>query len=99
MPINLTFYKFAEKQPKHGEDIWLIDVSQFYGTYEFTYGDVEYGYEELDQDGNSTGTSFSYEEGETAPENCKLYISFNGENMQPNDLWAYANEISSSIIS
>ncbi len=40
--MNLKFNNLKDVKPKHGQEIWYIKESYFYGSYEFDLAMVEY---------------------------------------------------------
>lgn len=45
--VSLRFRKVSDKAPKHNQEIWYILTPDFYGSYEFKYGTVQYSWEEI----------------------------------------------------
>lgn len=96
---NLKFYTLLERKPDNEQKIWCIRASEFYGTYEFEYGKVEYSYEELDDESNFTGSSYFERPPQEGEEDYDptfkyvLYYMFKGEGLRNNDLWAPAEEL------
>ena len=86
---NLVFHRVSEKKPKHGQEIWYIHNSNFYGTHEFKYETVEYIWEEVDEDGIWTGTSIGYLEGEETPSNCVLSLC----GLDDDTLWCSVEDV------
>lgn len=94
--FTLNFRKFSDERPTHGQDVFYIDESEFYGSYEFRYGTVEYQWEEHDERG-PTGTNFLFEEGEPQPPNTRLLGIVDRRTMQPNTLWIACTAVESLI--
>ena len=74
--INLTFYSFKEKTPKHDSDIVLLRIHSSGEYTETVTGKILYDWVEVDENGDHTGTYICYEENEETPDNCKTMISF-----------------------
>lgn len=98
MPVNLSFYAVREKQPKHGQEIWLIRRSSFYNDYGFALEKIEYQWDEIDEsDGGSTGCSFIYEEGKPQPTGTRLVVIAGNYGLEDGDLWADPPEIEDAL--
>jgi hypothetical protein len=94
MPVMFTFNKSSESLPPHGSEIVYIAVHDFYGSYEFKFGEVEWQWLELDGEGHWTGTSFLYEEGEDQPPNTRCVAIVNHASFEEGEiLWAFASTI------
>lgn len=90
MSITLTFYTFGEKKPNHNQKIlWLQRKSDFdIICFEPKEVIVEYQFEEIDKDGNSTGISYLYEDCiGVVDSNIKPIILLNGYKSSEYDLW------------
>lgn len=58
--MNLKFNNLKDVKPEHGQEIWYIKESSFYGSYEFDLAQVEYQWD----DGN--GCSICYDPEDSA---------------------------------
>ena len=89
MPVTFTFHKLNEKKPEHNQAIvFLKPGTAFDSTYFFPlYCTVEYCWEVLDEDGEYSGSSIVYHEGDDQPENSVLGILFGDVTAEENSLW------------
>lgn len=62
--INIPFYTTEERVPKNQEEILVLIKTSSFGIEGFNtrHGPAEYYFDELDKDGNPTGTSSVYDE-------------------------------------
>jgi len=89
---SLTFQKVKDCPPQLNSLIWYIKVNRFYGDYEIKCGRVDYLYEELDSDGEYTGTTY-YNEPTSDKIKYQQYIVVNDYNLSDNTLWCYADTV------
>ena len=88
MPNTLEFHTFAEKRPEHEQEIFYFHTSDFYNTVEPVFATIHYSWIEYDENGEATGTSYCYNVGDVAPDNCRIEMgSNNGNDINPNDMW------------
>ena len=93
-PYNVPFTKVRDRRPENGAEIWFIETREFYGSYEFQCGVVEYQWVELDpEDQSMTGTEYFYEKGAPTPPNCVLSIGVGGRYLSDNCLWCPADTV------
>jgi hypothetical protein len=95
MPITITFYKVSERKPKHNESIiWLKNVNQYgFEGFEPVELNVEYSWEEIDENGDYTGGSYVYDQNNPPPPvNCKLIILFKAVIAEDDFLWCPVEE-------
>jgi hypothetical protein len=76
---NLVFHSISKKMPKHNQEIWYIRHNKFGSSHEFKYFKVEYSWDKCDEEGNSTGASWGYDEDIPPPPNCKLTCNLGGD--------------------
>lgn len=62
MSHTVTYYRWSDKKPDHGQDIWYVYHSQFYGSVEVLFGKAEWQWEQIDETGLKTGSSCAYNE-------------------------------------
>jgi hypothetical protein len=95
MSIQILLHTIAEKRPKHGQEIWVIEDTPIMGLgyYGLNLTEVEYQWGIFDDTGY-TGDSIVYEEGEPHPDieeeglHCKLIlIDSNGYRLEDNTYW------------
>lgn len=91
---DFKFYRFGDKKPPDGSTIMFIDEEMFYGSYEFKVGEVEYMWEEYDENDKPTGCLFhEIDDPENPPPTLKLVITLNGRDIEDSMLWAPCKEI------
>ena len=99
--VSLRFRKVSDKAPKHNQEIWYILTPDFYGSYEFKYGTVQYSWEEIDESGLSTGSSFMYNPNCKQPKMTKLSLAVCDDryahSLNPDTLWAACSQVESAI--
>ena len=59
MSHTVTYYRWSDKKPDDGQEIWYIYNSQFYGSVEVLFGKTEWEWEQVDDNG-PTGSSACY---------------------------------------
>lgn len=59
MSHTVTYYRWSDKKPADGQEIWYIYNNQWCGTMEVLFGKAEWQWEQVDENGR-TGTSASY---------------------------------------
>ena len=91
--FNLSLRIVSDEKPEHGQEIVYIATSEFYGSYEFEFGEVEYRWVEVDEEGNPTGDEYFFEPGESEPEGCVMEILVGSKNLTPTMLWCPATEV------
>lgn len=69
---TLRFHETPDAFPPEGEQILFVNEEEFYGTFEFIFGEVESQWVEYDQEGDPTGTQYTYEPGEPQPPGTRL---------------------------
>lgn len=93
---NLKFFLFKDKKPPNETDIFYVLASRFYGTYEIRYGRAVYDYEEIDEDGHPTGTTY-FDVPDDIPEADKerlnLCVVVDGEVLDDDTLWCPAKAV------
>lgn len=64
--ITFDFYTPTEKIPKHGDEILFIRKITHFGNdyFELSHGNIEFSWEELDENGEYTDNSTCYANGE-----------------------------------
>jgi hypothetical protein len=97
MPVTVTLHTVSERRPEHDQPIIFIDNDRFTKTYEFRYGVVEYIWDELGEDGKPNGVSIGYTADEPQPENTRLTLLCDGFDLEPDYLWAPADEMEDSL--
>ena len=101
---TLTFHTFAEKRPDHGQEVFTLHVSSFYGTVEARFATVEYTWLEVDEDGKPTGDQVLYDPADGSdgsgvgdvPEGCVLGFMLTGDGWRSHndhDLWCPASDV------
>lgn len=91
---SFKFYRFGDRKPLDGSTIMFVDENQFYGSYEFTMGEVSYMWEQFDEDGNSECLYSEVDDPDNLPPNIKLVIAVNGQDVDEDSfLWAPCEEI------
>jgi len=85
---SINFYQVSEKMPNHGQEVWYLKYSPFYGSHEFAFTRIEYNWEEYDDKGR-TGVTIGYTAGETQPVNCVLSCGLDDKMYwcDVNDIW------------
>jgi hypothetical protein len=59
MSHTVEYFRFADKKPADGQEIWYVYHSRFYGNIEISFGKAEWQWEEVDENG-PTGNSATY---------------------------------------
>lgn len=93
----LNFYSSSDKKPEHKQYIAYIYCHDFYGTFEFRYGTVEYQWQQIDADGLSTGLDYIYDPSIEQPESTKLIIIVGDVTFDRNFLWIPIDDISNKL--
>lgn len=93
----LNFRKFSDECPSDGQEIFFIENDNFYGSYEIRYGTVEHQWEEYDDEGHPTGTTFVIEEGESPPPNTSLKVLVDQCLMQDGMLWVACTAVDAML--
>jgi hypothetical protein len=95
MPRCLNLHTFAEKKPEHGQVIFLLRSSTFYGTVEPLFTEIEYTWVEVDENGGETGEQVLFDpEDPTPPEGCRLELTLS---YSEKDLWCPASDVDGLI--
>jgi hypothetical protein len=91
---DFKFYRFGDKKPPDGSIIMFIDEEMFYGSYEFKMGEVEYMWEEFDEEGSSVSFYGEVDDPDNLPPNIFLVVNVNGHEVKADEfLWAPCEEI------
>lgn len=91
MTYSVEFKKVSQQKPRKGEFIFWIDENKFYGGYEVKMGEVDYVWDEIDENGKHTGSSTFYHEGDgDSYEGHRLAITCEGSELFNDVLWCPA---------
>jgi hypothetical protein len=85
---------FGELKPAHGEDIIYLEIASNFGQSYFEYREttVEYTLIEIDENGDETGTSTCYTDGDEVGSDERLAVTVNGYEPKDRWLWMYADD-------
>ncbi len=94
MSVTITFHEISEKKPRHGQVIiWLRPTESFgYSGFNPTEIEVEYSWEDLDENADPTGDYISYVENDKVPMGARLVILFGGIVVSNDSLWISLDE-------
>lgn len=98
--VSFEFKRASEEIPPHDAEIIYVDCHDFYGSYEFRFGTVEWQWEEIDEEGRSTGNSYLYEPDEPQPPDTKLIAIVDHRVIGEDEgemLWSMATDIDSAL--
>jgi hypothetical protein len=93
MSHTVEYFRFSDKKPADGQEIWYVYHSRFYGSIEILFGKAEWQWEEVDENGQ-TGSAVIYN-GEDPSEMVEGYTlsvfiaGFNGD--LDNVMWCPAD--------
>lgn len=89
MPVTLEFYKVSEKKPEHKQPIiYLKPLNCPYSQgFEMVETVIEWSLNEVDSNGDPTGTCVDWDEEVCDTDNWVLAIESNGVEMSEDDLW------------
>jgi hypothetical protein len=91
--FDLSLRIVADEKPEHGQEIMYVAASEFYGSYEFEFGKVDYQWIEVDEDGLVTGVEYFYEADGPEPEGCIKVLLVGDKALEPSTLWCPASEV------
>ncbi|HET8686989.1 MAG TPA: hypothetical protein VFM18_10040, partial [Methanosarcina sp.] len=97
MPISFRFYTFSEKKPQHKESIVYLKQYHSFDTmgFEPRECEVEYIWDELDEEGELTGTSIGFESmSDYTSKEAKLLMLLDGYPATEGTLWIPLEEYS-----
>jgi hypothetical protein len=103
MSKSINFFSFKEKKPDDGRDILIIREDRWNHCIPVEYGRVDYFLEEIDEEGNETGSSAGlpddFEINKNIPSGYKLAYNLFSETMNASlheeydFYWSYFEEI------
>ena len=68
MSHTVEYFRFTDKKPADGQEIWYVYHSTFYGSIEILFGKAEWQWEEVDENGPTGGSAVYNGEDPTDPE-------------------------------